>query len=182
MNLGDNKMLVRVAAALVKSPGATYQELAAVIGVSRATLYRFCSSRKELVHRLLKHSVTCLTASLHSARLDEGPAEAALLRLIEGQIAHRELHAFLTEYWRAEYESDPEIAAESQAYERTLDAFFLKGQKQGVFRIDVTAAALNETLMWMVIGFMDAERRGRVARASLLPTVQTLFFQGAATQ
>lgn len=180
MNLDDDKGMAALAAALAHTPGATYQEIATAVGVSRATLYRFCSSREELVHRLLKHAIDRLTESLQAARLDEGPPVEALDRLVEGEIAHRELHAFMTEFWSREIEMDADLAPACQAYEKALDAFFLRGQREGVFRIDIPAAVLNESLSWLLIGLMDAERRGRIARTSVLVTARALFLEGAA--
>lgn len=179
MNLDDDKGMAALAAALARSPGATYQEIAAAVGVSRATLYRFCSSRQELVQRLLKHAVTRLTDGLRAARLDEGTPVEALDRWLEGESMHPELQAFLTEFWSSEAERDADLAPYWLAYEKTLDAFFLRGQREGFFRIDIPAAALNECLTWLLIGLMDAERRGRVARASVAATARTLFLEGA---
>ena len=180
MNLDDDKGMAALAAALAHAPGATYQEIAAAVGVSRATLYRFCSNREELVHRLLKHAIDRLTETLLAAQLDEGPPVAALERLLEGEIAHRELHAFLTEFWSRDIEMDADLAPACQAYEKALDVFFLRGQREGAFRIDIPAAVLNESLSWLLIGLMDAERRGRIARTSVLATARALFLEGAA--
>lgn len=180
MNLDDDKGMAALAAALAHAPGATYQEIATAVGVSRATLYRFCSSREELVHRLLKHAIGRLTESLRAARLDEGSPIEALDRLLAGEVVHRELHAFMTEFWSREVETDAELAPVCQAYEKALDAFFLRGQREGAFRIDIPAAVLNESLSWLMIGLMDAERRGRIARTSVLQTARALFLEGAA--
>lgn len=179
MNLDDDKGMAALAAALAQAPGATYQEIATAVGVSRATLYRFCSSREELVRRLLKHAATRLTECLQQARIDEGPPVEALDRLLKGEVAHRELHAFMTEFWSREVEVDAELAPACQAYEKALDAFFLRGQREGVFRIDIPATALNESLTWLLIGLMDAERRGRIARTSVVATARALFLEGA---
>ncbi len=179
MNLDDDKGMAALAAALAHAPGATYQEIATAVGVSRATLYRFCSNRDELVHRLLKHAITRLTENVLAARLEEGPPVEALDRLLQGEFQHRELQAFLTEFWSREIEVDAELAPACEAYEKALDAFFLRGQREGVFRIDIPAAVLNESLAWLLIGMMDAERRGRVARSSVLESVRALFLEGA---
>ncbi|MDH1334617.1 TetR/AcrR family transcriptional regulator [Comamonas thiooxydans] len=180
MNLNDEQGMAALAAALAYAPGATLQEIATAVGVSRATLYRFCSSREKLVHRLLKHAVTRLAESLQAAKLDEGSPAEALERLLIGEFEHRELHAFMMEFWSKEIEVDTELAPACNAYEKALDAFFLRGQREGFFRIDIPAAVLNENLTWLLIGLMDAERRGRIARTSVLQTARALFFEGAA--
>ena len=52
-------------------------------------------------------------------------------------------------------------------------------QSLSVFRIDISAATLNDTLIWLIIGLMDSERRGRIARATLPSTIEELFMCGA---
>lgn len=180
MNLNDEQGMAALAAVLVYAPGATLQEIATAVGVSRATLYRFCNSREKLVRRLLKHAVTRLAEGLKVVRLEEGSPVEALERLLVGEFEHRELHAFLMEFWSKEIEIDAELVPACKAYEKALDAFFLRGQREGVFRIDIPAAVLNESLTWLLIGLMDAERRGRIARTSVLQTARALFLEGAA--
>jgi len=60
-----------------------------------------------------------------------------------------------------------------------MDAFFLRGQQAGVFRIDITAAAMTELWLSMAVGLLDAERRGRVARASVAAVMEQSFLHGA---
>lgn len=179
MNLDDDKTLVALAAAMVQYPRATYQDLAVAIGVSRATLYRFCSTREELVLRLLRYSSKRLSQSLEQAQLHTGDPRPGLSRLIESQLRHKELMSFLTQYWQADMELDPEISADCKSNEDLVEAFFLRGQRAGVFRIDISAATLNDTLIWLIIGLMDSERRGRIARATLPSTIEELFMCGA---
>ena len=51
----DAATLSALALALVTQPRASLQELAKAIGVSKATLYRFCRTREQLVARLIAH-------------------------------------------------------------------------------------------------------------------------------
>ncbi|MFX5595200.1 transcriptional regulator, partial [Acinetobacter baumannii] len=61
-------------------------------------------------------------------------------------------------------------------------AFFLRGQQQGVFRIDITAQALTEIWASVLIGLLDGERRGRIARAGLAAMAERVFLQGAGVE
>lgn len=47
-----------------------------------------------------------------------------------------------------------------------LAVFFLRGQQQGVFRIDITVAVFTELFITLIYGMADAERRGRAASAN----------------
>jgi TetR/AcrR family transcriptional repressor of mexCD-oprJ operon len=176
----DEKTLAALALAMVDHPRATLQELAKAIGVSKATLYRFCKTREQLIERLFDHSASRLRRSIDEAELESGPAVPALRRLIQGQLVHKELTAFLTYYWKPDSMQDPRGVETWTAFDAAVDAFFLRGQQEGAFRIDISAAALTETLFSMVIGLLDAERRGRVARAAVPDMVEQVFLRGVA--
>jgi len=172
----DRKILASLALALVDRPRASLQELARAIGVSKATLYRFCRTREQLIERLMSHSTQVLSEAIATAELDTAPVLEAFRRLNANNLEHRELTSFLTYYWK-DASKDPGAEAN---WDVTLDAFFLRGQREGVFRIDITAAALTEIWVAMLIGLVDAERRGRIARTGLAAMLERAFLQGAA--
>lgn len=182
MNLNEDVGLAALATALVQHPRGTYKDLAAAIGVSRATLYRFCSTREELILRVLRHATAKLNAALGEASLEAGPAEAAVKRLINSYLQHKELVGFISAYWSADVESDPDLATAWAVHQTHIDEFFLRGQQSGDFRVSVSAEALNEALCWLIVGLVDAERRGRVARSKLSSTIESLFLPGALTK
>ena len=64
----------------------------------------------------------------------------ALKRLNAKHLEHREFTLFLT-YYCNEVEKPME---ENAIWEPKVDAFFLRGQQEGVFRIDFSAATLTE--------------------------------------
>jgi len=173
----DSPILCALALAMVNHPRASLQELAKAVGVSKATLYRLCRTREQLVERLLEHGIDTMRHALEQARLDSGAPRETLQRLAALFLEHRELAAFLTHYWK---DAGTELA-ESTHLEDQLDAFFLRGQQQGAFRIDFSAAALTEIWLSIFLGLADAERRGRVARAGLAALVDRAFLQGAQT-
>lgn len=173
----DDKVLAALAMAMVKHPRSNLQELARATGISKATLYRFCGTRDLLVERLTQHAVEALSQSIRDAELDHSPPLEALKRLAVHTLENQELMLFLIYYFR------PSTPAEKQAeaeWFTALDAFFLRGQQAGVFRIDVSAAAMAELWISMLIGLHDAERRGRVARLGLPVLLESMFLQGAA--
>lgn len=171
-------MLAALAIALVEQPRATLQDLARAVGISKASLYRFCSTREALIDRLVRHSTRALAGAIQSARLEDSPPLDALRRLIANMLEHRELNAFLMYYWK-ETLAHPNARSDWETgWEVVLDAFFLRGQQQGVFRIDISAPAMTETWLSILIGLMDGERRGRIARAGLAGLVERAFLQG----
>lgn len=74
------------------------------------------------------------------------------------------------------------ITKESPPWILDLDAFFLRGQKEGVFRIDIPAQGLTEIWAALTIGLVDSERRGRIARASLATIMNEAFIHGMAAR
>jgi len=175
----DNRILPALALALVDNPRATLQELAKAVGISKATLYRFCRTREQLIERLMSHSAEVFNQVLHMSDLESGPSLEGLKRLIANNMEHRELTVFLMYYWWKADSADSDAEA---GWQNALDAFFLRGQQQGVFRIDIPAPTLTEIWGSIMIGLVDAERRGRVARAGLSVLIETAFLHGALSE
>ncbi|MGJ7530643.1 TetR/AcrR family transcriptional regulator [Variovorax sp. GB1P17] len=164
-----------LALALVDHPRASLNELARAVGISKATLYRVCRTREQVVQQLMAHCVQALRDEIRLADLGNGTPVEALRRLLAQSLEHRELHAFLIYYWK-DAAADP---GKEAGLEAALDAFFLRGQREGAFRIDVSAPALTEIWITIVIGLIDAERRGRVARMGLTSLIESIFLNGA---
>lgn len=172
----ENRLLAALAQAMVAHPRGTLQALARAVGLSKATLYRFCRTREQLIERLLKHSMAQVSAAIEAARLAEDAPLQALHRLVVHSLEQREFSAFLMMYyWQ---DGATEMGADA-GWESQMDAFFLRGQQAGVFRIDISAPALTELWIGIFSGLVDAERRGRIARASLLTLIEQSFLRGA---
>lgn len=166
------RFLPALALALVNQPRATLQELANSIGVSKATLYRFCPSKKQLIDRLISHVALYYINAIKRAELDKGSPEEALSRLINAYLTNKEFGIFMMHNWRPDYldESHPDKSWING--QDTLDAFFLRGQKEGAFRLDISAAAMTELFYNILAGLIDAERRGRIPRNSLYQLIE----------
>ena len=177
----DEKLLRALAVAIVQHPRATLQELARAAGVSKATLYRFCRTRKQLIDTLRNYCIEMVGNVIEASALDTAPPLEALHRLTENHLAQKEFSVFLIYHWKpneAPGENADSAWDKSKRYEQMLDAFFLRGQKEGVFRIDVSAACLADTYSYLLYGLMESERLGRVARMGLSSTLEQLFLFG----
>lgn len=177
-NADDNNTLAALAIALVEQPRATLQDLAKAVGLSRATLYRFYQTREKLIERLFAYSAKAFEQGIEKAQLDTANPREVLKNLINNHLEHRSLTTFLMYYWK---EAPKDLELETCCNAR-LDTFFLRGQQQGAFRIDISAAALTETLVGLMVWLTEAERQGRIARQSLASIIETLFLEGAATE
>lgn len=173
----DEKYFPALALALLDEPRASLQELARAVGISKATLYRFCHTREELINRLFSHCSQVFSDTISDADLNHGPVKDALARLTANYLQHKELTAFLTYYWK-DAVKDPAIAA---GWYAAMDSFFLRGQREDMFRVDIPAPALTEMWFSIMSGMTDAERRGRIARASLPALIESAFLHGVAS-
>lgn len=171
----DIRLLISLAHVLVTQPRATLQELAQAVGISKASLYRFCRTREQLVEWLVLYSAQTISQMLKTVGLEAGPPLNALTSLIDQHLSHQELTTFLEYYWR---DGDTTLEAQRQQWQVTMDAFFLRGQREGVFRIDISAPALTELWIATMIGLTDAERRGRIARVGLNTLIKSVFLHG----
>ncbi|CAB5691447.1 Uncharacterised protein [Delftia tsuruhatensis] len=171
----EGKLLSALALALLDAPQANLQELARAIGISKATLYRFCPTRDQLIDRLIAHAADTLSRAMRAAEPERSLPLEALRRLSAHCQEHQTLLLFLMYFWRSDVSVVQQIEHE---WTSTMDAFFLRGQQAGVFRIDIPAAAMTELWLSMMVGLLDAERRGRVARAGLATLLEQAFLHG----
>jgi TetR/AcrR family transcriptional repressor of mexCD-oprJ operon len=177
----DEKLLKALAVALVDRPRGTFKDIAQAAGVSKATLNRFCGTRDNLIEMLMNHSSVVINRVIADANLDSAPPREALHELIEGHLTHRELLAFLIFQWRPDSLDLDAGGSRWLPYSDALDAFFLRGQKEGAFRIDIAAPVLAELFASIIFGLVDAERRGRVARSGMALLAGQFFLEGAGT-
>lgn len=177
----DERLLKALAVAIVDNPRATLKELAEAAGVSRATLHRFCGTRDNLVGMLLRHGEAVLNQVIVTSALDQPDPVPALRRLITEHLKHRELLLFLMFQYRPDTFKSEVDGLRWQSYIDALDAFFLHGQRAGVFRIDITATVFTELFGALITGMVDAERRGRAASSSSVHMLEQFFLHGATT-
>ncbi|TXH14852.1 MAG: TetR/AcrR family transcriptional regulator [Gammaproteobacteria bacterium] len=177
----DTRLKSALAMALVRQPRATLVELAKDVGISKTTLYRFCRTREELISSLIDHGAALLHNAIDAADLTSGPPREALRRFISELLKQRAFVAFVNAYWVPTEEPSVEMAGWSEFLVKS-DAFFLRGQREGVFRVDISAAALSEAMSGLLRAFVDAEVYGRVAPASTAFVLESLFLDGASSR
>ena len=94
----EGKLLGALALALLDDPKANLQELARAIGISKATLYRFCPTRDQLIDRLIGHAADTLSRAMRAAELERHAPLEALRRLTAHCQDHQTLLLFLMYY------------------------------------------------------------------------------------
>lgn len=179
-NAPNDRLLRALATAFVEHPRATLKDLAEAAGTSKATLHRLCGTRENLVKMLDDHGLAALNQVIRDSDLEQAEPRAALKRLIHGHLTHREMLIFMMFQYRPD-SFDQGCGGENwRPYVEALDAFFLRGQRAGLFRIDISAPVLTELFNALLYGIVDAERRGRAASASSAAVFEEFFLHGSA--
>lgn len=175
----DERLLKALAVAIVDRPRATLKELAESAGVSKATLHHFCGTRDGLMEMLEDYGHVVIRQILEAAELQRAEPLEALRQLIAEHLRHRDMLNFLLFQYRAENLDMQATTERWSYYTEAVDAFFLRGQQSGRFRIDITAAVFTELFLSMLYGMVDAERYGRAASSSSAQVLEQLFLNGA---
>ncbi|NYZ62017.1 TetR family transcriptional regulator [Luteimonas deserti] len=181
MALTDDDLLQPIAAALALRPRSSLQELAKAAGISRATLYRFASTREQLLTQLSKHAVDMMQSALNGAELDRGDPRQALDRVTDAFLRNRDLYSFFfTHIWEEAIKRGDVnyVPPEWMFFEESMDAFFLRCQRENFLRFDMPATWLNEVYGAILYGAARAISLGRVAPASAHQFVMDSFLRG----
>lgn len=160
----------------------TLQQLATYVGISKATLYRMASTREALLEQLSKDAMEIGMQTFERAGLEDRPVLQALRDLTHALIDSREYYAFaLTHHWVRALDNgeDPESMRKCEYYEKRMEAFFLRGQREGVFRGDLPALWLAKSYNFLLYGVLDSEQRGEIASANMADSLLGVFQHGA---
>ncbi|WP_371483507.1 TetR/AcrR family transcriptional regulator [Kitasatospora sp. NBC_00315] len=162
---------------LSRRPTAHLDEIARAAGISRATLHRIFPGREALIREVGALSLRKVAGALDTAAIEEGDAEAALRRLIEAVVPDAALCAFLA--GENQLYDDPEINELWEVQDARIRALFLRGQQEGVIRIELSAGWLSEAFFDLVAGVGWAVQDGRLAPRDSAFSLAELFLGGA---
>ncbi|MEX0168087.1 TetR/AcrR family transcriptional regulator [Streptomyces sp. LMG1-1-1.1] len=177
MAVDRTHVLHSAAALLSRKATATMDEVARAAGIGRATLHRQFAGRDALVRALEELGIEELEQAHDRARLDEGPEDEAVRRLIAEMEPVAPLLSFLvTENQLFEGDQQNEGWARLDA---RIAALFRQGQENGVFRIDLTPAWLSEALYGLIGSGAWAVQDGRVAAKDFQYMIAELLLGGA---
>lgn len=182
MSKPDNPLIRSLCLALARHPRMTLQQLATHVGISKATLYRMASTREALLEQLSDHAMDVGVQTFEQAGLEDRPVLQALHGLTHALLDSREFYAFaLTHHWVRTLDNgeDPESMRKCEYYEKRMEAFFLRGQREGVFRTDMPALWLAKSYNFLLYGVLDAEQCGEISPADLANSMLGMFQNGA---
>ncbi|QZT60636.1 TetR/AcrR family transcriptional regulator [Mycolicibacterium austroafricanum] len=176
MTATRDQLLRAAADFLGRRPNATQDEIAAAVGVSRATLHRHFAGRLALMTALEELAITEMRAVLDTVQLGEGTATAALRRLVS---ACEPVSPYLALLYTQSQEIDMDTTLEAwQVIDDEITALFLRGQRDGEFRPELTAAWLTEMFYSLVGGTAWSIRAGRAAARDFDRLIIDLLLHG----
>jgi TetR/AcrR family transcriptional regulator, mexCD-oprJ operon repressor len=173
----DRDGLLRAAADFLgRRPNATQDEIASAVGVSRATLHRHFSGKPALMAALDDLAIDETRKAVKAARLHDDSAIAALRRLVT---AFQPVAPYLALLYSQSQEIDPDESMHGwAAIDDEITALFIRGQRAGEFRPDLTATWLTEALYSLVAGAGWSIQVGRVASRDFDRIITELLLHG----
>ncbi|MET0268606.1 MAG: TetR/AcrR family transcriptional regulator [Duganella sp.] len=177
----DDKLASALAIAIAQQPRANLQQIAKRAGISKATLYRIAPTREGLIDLLMERAADHLQEALVKADLAEPPFDAALSRLTTNVIRGGAFYLFWHAAQWVRMLDMPDDADESlmpSFYGEALEEFFLRGQRAGVFRIDMPAKWLVKSYDYLLYAAVESAHSGAIATLGMAAMVEKTFLSG----
>jgi TetR/AcrR family transcriptional repressor of mexCD-oprJ operon len=161
-----DSLLARLSEALSVTPAASMDDIAATVGISRATLFRRYPSRQALVTAVARAAAEAYVAATEAARPEEGPPDAALRRFI-GTLAPLAARYGLLASQPLDDLVEREVLQLVHESDERLRALVRRGQAESIFRVDLSAEWVTTALTWLLVGGADGVRLGRLAAGEI---------------
>lgn len=176
MSSARDRLLRSAADFLGRRPNATQDEIASAVGVSRATLHRHFAGRLALMAALEELAITEMSEVLTAVRLHEGSATDALRRLIT---ACEPVSPYLALLYTQSQELElADTLAVWHEIDTAITELFQRGQRDGEFRPELTAAWLTEVFYSIVGATAWSIRAGRAAARDFDRLIIDLLLNG----
>jgi AcrR family transcriptional regulator len=168
-----NKQAILDAASVVlgERPEAGLAEVAQAAGISRKTLYTHFASRDALISALIERATARVMAALDAADLETGPADMALVRLMEAGWAGLDADPFLLHLAAAPVSPEQDRDRHAPILER-LQEVIERGQHAG--DVDPHLAISWVLAAVLALGHAAGEevRAGRMTPAEAIETLR----------
>jgi TetR/AcrR family transcriptional regulator, mexCD-oprJ operon repressor len=152
--------------------------VAARAGVSRVTVYAHFPTGDLLLEAAVGRAVQLTVTALESARPGDGPAAAALDRLLTGAWQHLARYGAMAEAVAGRLSPDA-VTRTHQAAHRAIGDLIERGQADGSFRTDLPAGWLTAACIALIHTCYDGVRAGRIPQPDavriLTTSVRDLF-------
>jgi TetR/AcrR family transcriptional regulator, cholesterol catabolism regulator len=132
------------------------REIASAMGIQKASLYYYISSKEDLIYQISKaameHVSACVSAALAQVSSPEERLYAFIASHVAGLLQHQNWHAAANEELMHAFspERRNEIIAMRDAYEHMVRGILLDAQTAGLIRCDISAKYLSLILFGMI--------------------------------
>ncbi|KOX19379.1 hypothetical protein ADK67_33510 [Saccharothrix sp. NRRL B-16348] len=149
-------------AVLAAQPHASVEDVAAAAGVSRQTIYAHFKTREALVGAVVDVITGEAVAEMDAARLDEGSAADALLRLLDASWRTLQRYPLLLGTATTAVDADADHARHQPVVDH-LDRLLTRGRLSGEFTDDVPTPWLATAVIALGHAAGDAVNAGRLS-------------------
>jgi AcrR family transcriptional regulator len=189
VRLPTSERLLDIAAALFWSKGyaaTTTREIAAVLGIRKASLYHHVRRKEDLLYDICVASLEHIHQAVESAvTAVDDPLERvpALIRAhVLAMLVHQDMHStMLTELRALTAQRRAKIVRLRDGYERFVRGILANAQQAGLLRADVPAKylclSLLDQLNWAIFWF---HREGELSAEALADVLTTIYMNGVA--
>jgi AcrR family transcriptional regulator len=168
-------ILDAAAQALAEHGGsANMAEVAAVAGVSRATLYRYYRSREELLQALAAQALAEAGSRIADAGLDRCPVPEAIERIVRALLAVGDRYAVLLGE-----QIQPDPAEADRAVGDPLRAVITRGINEGVLRDDLPAELVHRLFGGLIAAAVKLVGERQLGLEETAAATTALFLDGA---
>jgi AcrR family transcriptional regulator len=176
MAFDRERVLSAAAEFLGRRPNATQDEIAAAVGVSRATMHRYFAGRAALLGALDQFAITQMREALKTARLQDGSAAEALRRLAT---ACEPVSGYLLLLYTQSQDFDTNQPKDAWAeIDAEIRELFQRGQRDGEFRPELSAYWLTEAFLNLCSGAAWVIQVGEAGRREFNNMVTDLLLHG----
>jgi AcrR family transcriptional regulator len=165
----------------------TMSELAAALGLRKASLYHHIEGKETLLYELSLDSVARITRAVQEVSEPDSDPTSQLRTLVKAHLvtalSDRSKHAtMLTELRSLTTNERSRISELRDAYDQLVEQVIRDGQRSGAFRTDIPPQLLRLALLnmlnWTIFWF---RADGQTSMEQLGDIFATLFIEGAGT-
>lgn len=181
IRLSARDSIVEAAVALYsQNPKASLEEVAAMAGVSRATLFRQFANRDDLVRAAGMHSLAELEKLLSASDKPRGNARTRLLRLLEVLVPSGQKLRFV--FASGDMLGDAALKKASERLDRHIAPVIAAAVRAGLLTEDVKNAWFAEAFDALLFACWTAVAAGTIARADAPALLMRTLLHGFGKQ
>jgi AcrR family transcriptional regulator len=174
LHLKTSGAILEAAAHLLAEGDASMNEIAAVAGVGRATLYRYYPTRDALLAALAAQALDELSVRVADASLEQATVPEGIERLARVFLTVADRYVVLM---RERVKPDEEEA--DRCLGRPLRLLFERGAREGTLRTDLSPQAQLQLFASIITGALHANLQRELGIEQTAATLTSFFLDGA---